>query len=201
MSYIDVVRPEDADGKLEKLYQKVRGPEGQVDHVLQVHSLRPHTLEGHMALYKSVLHHSANQLPQWFLETLGVYVSLLNGCEYCVEHHYRGLWRLLQDEQRAEGIRDALMNESFDEVFDAREQLALRYSAALTKTPAESTQSSVEMMREAGYDDGEILEINQVVSYFAYANRMVLGLGVSLDGDVLGLAPSDTDRPDDWSHR
>ena len=55
-------------------------------------------------------------------------------------------------------------------------------------------------LREAGYGDGEILEINQIVSYFSYANRMVQGLGVSIEGDVLGLSPS-SDNPDDLSHR
>jgi hypothetical protein len=39
-----------------------------------------------------------------------------------------------------------------------------------------------------------------VVSYFAYANRTVLGLGVNTDGDVLGLSPGDNDDPDNWSH-
>ena len=56
-------------------------------------------------------------------------------------------------------------------------------------------------MRAAGMTDGEILEVNQVVAYFAYANRTVLGLGVTTEGDTLGLSPSATDRPDDWSHR
>jgi uncharacterized protein YciW len=55
-------------------------------------------------------------------------------------------------------------------------------------------------LRSAGFDDGEILEVNQVVSYFAYANRMVLGLGVNTGGDVLGLSPSSGDSSD-WSHR
>ncbi len=39
-----------------------------------------------------------------------------------------------------------------------------------------------------------------MVSYFAYANRTVLGLGVNTDGDVLGLSPGDNDDPDNWSH-
>jgi uncharacterized protein YciW len=55
-------------------------------------------------------------------------------------------------------------------------------------------------LRNAGYEDGEILEINQVVSYFAYANRTVLGLGCSTDGDIIGLSPNNSDNPDDWSH-
>ena len=55
-------------------------------------------------------------------------------------------------------------------------------------------------MLEAGMDDGMISEVNQVVSYFAYANRTVLGLGVSTDGGVLGLSPGDNDYPGNWSH-
>ena len=58
----------------------------------------------------------------------------------------------------------------------------------------------IDDMRGAGFDDGEILEINQVTAYFAYANRTILGLGSTTEGDVLGLSPSDADNPDDWSH-
>ena len=55
-------------------------------------------------------------------------------------------------------------------------------------------------MRAAGWDDGEILEINQVTAYFSYANRTVLGLGVNTDGDILGLSPGENDDPDNWNH-
>jgi uncharacterized protein YciW len=58
----------------------------------------------------------------------------------------------------------------------------------------------VTAMRDAGLGDGEILEINQVTAYFAYANRTVLGLGVSTRGDVLGLSPGETADAESWSH-
>lgn len=53
-----------------------------------------------MALYKAVLHHAHNRLPEALLETAGVYASMLNGCSYCVEHHLAGLRRLLDDDER-----------------------------------------------------------------------------------------------------
>ena len=56
MTWISTIDPERAEGRLAKSYQRVKGPDGQVDNILQAHSLRPHTLEGHMALYKNVLH-------------------------------------------------------------------------------------------------------------------------------------------------
>ena len=94
MSWIRIIDPREADGPLRDIYRRIAGPDGRVDNVLQIHSLRPHTLEAHMALYKNVLHHRGNLLPKWLLETIGIYVSLLNGCAYCVEHHFAGLQRL-----------------------------------------------------------------------------------------------------------
>jgi uncharacterized peroxidase-related enzyme len=200
MSWIDIVTKEQATGRLQELYERVGGPGGNVDNVLQVHSLRPHTLEGHMALYKNVLHHSGNKLPKWVLETIGSYVSLLNGCAYCVEHHFAGLSRLLKDDDRLLRIRHALETDIFENTFDRREQTILDYVRQLTQSPDDIRETSIQEMRAAGLNDGEILEVNQVASYFAYVNRTVLGLGVTTKGDMLGLSPDDSADPENWQH-
>jgi len=198
-SWIRLISFQEASGRLRKLYERI-SPTGKIDNILLAHGLRPHTLEGHLALYKSVLHHARNTLAPWLLEAIGVYVSLLNGCRYCVEHHARGLERLLDDDARAAAIRAALERDAPEEVFEGLELAALRYARALTLTPSELTEEQLEGLRAAGLDDGEILEINQVTSYFAYANRTVLGLGVTTEGDVLGLSPRDRDDPGSWRH-
>lgn len=200
MSWIKTLGPAEADGRLREIYDRVAGPDGRVDNVLQIHSLRPHTLEAHLALYKNVLHHRGNQLPKWLLETIGIYVSLLNGCAYCVAHHGAGLERLLQDEARATAIRTALEAGTFAAAFDRRESAILQYVGQLTRAPASLKKSAIQAMRQAGLSDGEILEINQVASYFAYVNRTVLGLGVTTEGDVLGLSPNDADDAGNWRH-
>ncbi len=198
MSWIERIGYEAATGRLRTIYDRIRGPRGELDNILTVHSLRPHTLEGHMALYKNVLHHTANVLPTWWLEVIGVYVSVLNRCTYCVDHHAAGLARLLADEPRAVAIRAALEADTL-ESFDARERATLAYARALTLDPGALSEAYLEPMRAAGLTDGEILEVNQVVAYFAYANRTVSGLGVTTHGDVLGLSPADTEG-DDWGH-
>ena len=63
--------------------------------------------------------------------------------------------------------------------------MALRYAEVLTRDPACLSAALVARMREAGMSDGEILEVNQVSAYFSYANRTVLGLGCSLEGDTV----------------
>jgi uncharacterized peroxidase-related enzyme len=200
MSWIRVIDPGEANGRLRDLYRRIAGPDGHVDNVLQIHSLRPHTLEAHMALYKNVLHHRENSLPRWLLETIGIYVSLLNGCSYCVEHHCAGLRRLLGDEKKSGAIRKALETGALAEVFGPRETALLEYVHTLTRAPDDVREEQIRAMREAGLNDGEILEVNQVASYFAYVNRTVLGLGVTTQGDLLGLSPNDTRSADNWRH-
>lgn len=54
--WINVTPPQEAEGRLGRIYESIRTPDGHIDNVLQIHSLRPRTLEGHLALYKAVLH-------------------------------------------------------------------------------------------------------------------------------------------------
>lgn len=201
MTWIRTISHASATGRLKASYDRIAGPGGQIDNILAAQSLRRHTLDGHMALYKSVLHHTGNKLPRSLLETLGIYVSLLNGCAYCVEHHFAGLLRLTGNDERCQRVRAALEAGRPEDFFEGRDLAALHYAEALTLNPAGVREVSLADLRAAGFTDGEILEANQVVAYFAYANRTVLGLGVGAEGENLGLSPSAAGDPEDWGHR
>jgi len=200
MSWIKTIPYEQATGKLKTLYDKVKGPGDRVDNVLSIHSLKPHTLTGHMALYKSVLHHFDNTLPKWYLEALGVYVSHLNDCDYCVAHHLSGLKRLWDDPQKGDRYLAAINKEQVPTFFDPQYQMGVEYAFLLTKRLNAITQQFIQQLKEVGFTDGQILEINQVTSYFNYVNRTVVGLGVSTKGDILGLSPNNSDDPNNWNH-
>lgn len=201
MTFIKVISPQQAKGRLKKIYERVKAPGGQVDNVLQIHSLRPHTLEGHMAIYKAVLHHSANRLPEWYLEAIGVHVSRLNGCDYCAMHHAEGLKRLLKAEAiDFSAYSRVLEDEEPGDPFTVREQVGLSYVRKLTRKPGQIESNDILDLQLSGFDDGEILEINQVTAYFCYANRTVSGLGVNTSGEVLGQSPGTSDDESDWSH-
>ncbi len=200
MTWINTVAYEAATGKLKKLYDRVKGPDNNVDNIMLAHSLRPHSMEGHMAIYKNVIHHSGNKTDKWLLEACGVYVSHLNGCHYCFEHHFAGMKRLLKDDERSEKIKEAISHDEPQQAFDGSQLAIMQYARKLTLTPADMVRDDVTALQEAGIDDGEILEINQVVSYFSYANRTVLGLGVNTVDDIIGLSPNNSDDPDNWNH-
>ena len=201
MSWIKTIAYEKADSKLKALYDRVKGPNNNVDNIMMMHSLRPHSMEGHMAIYKYVLHHRDNTIDKWFLETLGVWVSTLNKCDYCVEHHFAGLKRLLNDDAKANQIRSAIDTNKIENApLENCQKTAMEYARKLTNNPGSIREESIEKLRADGFTDGEILEINQVCAYFSYANRTVLGLGCSTKGDVLGLSPNNNDDPNDWGH-
>ncbi len=200
MTWINTISYDDSEGNLRKLYDRIKGPNNNVDNIMLAHSLRPHSLQGHMTLYKYVLHHPRNTLPKVYLEAIGVYVSLLNNCDYCVDHHFVGMARLLDDAERAEVIRQALQSRRPEDAFEAGELAGLNYASKLTLTADQVTEADIDVLRQAGLDDGQILEINQVTAYFSYANRSALGLGINTKNDIIGLSPGDSSDPDNWSH-
>jgi len=199
MTWIKIIEYREASGKLKKLYDRIVGPSGYLDNILKIHSLRPNTLEGHMSIYKNVLHHSNNTLPKWLLEALGVYVSHLNQCDYCFDHHFEGMRKLLNNDTRAQEIRQAIINDRLDSAFDVEKQVLFDYAKILTMDPAGLDINIINNIKARGYDDGQVLEVNQVISYFAYANRTVSGLGVTTHADILGLSPGDKNS-DNWHH-
>lgn len=200
MSWIKVKSGDELDKRLQSLYEKLADSNGEVDNVLQIHSLRPHTLEAHMMLYKATLHHARNSLPVWLLECVGVYVSRLNHCAYCDQHHTAGLFRLIDGESQARALDKALSRTLPGEPFDEAQQAMFRYVRKLTTAPSEVRQDDILELQRAGYDDGEILEINQVTAYFAYVNRSVLGLGVEPTEQQLGMSPENDDDIGNWGH-
>jgi uncharacterized peroxidase-related enzyme len=201
MSWIKVIPFDEATGKLKQIYNKIKGTKNQIDNVMSIHSLRPHTLTGHMSLYKNTLHHSDNTFPNWFLEFLGTYTSFINRCDYCYKHHFEGMKRFLKDNEKAGLLKFHIENDSLENILDKKELALSKYTKDLTLNADEITKAQIENLRRLGIDDGELLEVNQVVSYFNYVNRTVLGLGVNTDNEILGLSPNNKNDDRAWSHQ
>jgi len=63
---------------------------------------------------------------------------------------------------------------------DADRQM-LDYTEKLTLEPWAMNESDVVTLRDQGFSDSAILDINQVTGYFAFANRLADGLGIELE--------------------
>lgn len=185
-AWISMIGDDDADKNLLDALALARTPHGTVDNVMRVHSHRPNTMRGHVALYRAALHDDANTIPTWLQETISSYVSILNKCPYSLANHWANARHLIADEKRADEIETALQADSPSSAFDGSELALLNYAKKLTLTPALMEKSDIDALKEAGLDDGQILEANQIIGYFNYVNRLLNGLGVTTDGDTVG---------------
>ena len=57
----------------------------------------------------------------------------------------------------------------------------LDYAVKLTREPWAMTQTDIQVLRETGWSDAAILDLNLVASYYAFVNRLADGLGVRLE--------------------
>lgn len=190
-AWIRMLSDDEADETLKAALDLARTPHGTVDNVMRVHSLRPSTMNGHVALYRACLHDDANTVPMWFQEVISAYVSTLNDCPYSYANHWANARHLIADDARADAIEAALQAHRPADAVDGAQLAALLYAERLTLHPGKIAQADVEALRTAGWSDGEILEINQIVGYFNYVNRLLNGLGVTTDGDVVGYYKED----------
>ena len=190
-AWINMISDEDASKELKEVLDLARTPHGTVDNVMRVHSLRPNTMKGHVTLYRAALHDDANTIPMWFQETVSSYVSILNDCAYSLENHWKNAIHLIDDAKKSDAIEKALWSKMPQDVFDGVELEMLRYAEKLTLRPNSMVQEDVLALKAVGAEDGEILELNQIVGYFNYVNRLLNGLGVTTSGDTVGFYKPD----------
>lgn len=196
-AWISMISDNDADENLLDALQLARTPHGTVDNVMRVHSHRPNTMRGHVALYRAALHDDTNTIPMWLQETISSYVSILNNCDYSLANHWANARHLIGDTKKADAIEEALHGKSPESVFEGAELALLKYAEKLTITPADMQQADVEALKSNGLDDGQILEANQIVGYFNYVNRLLNGLGVTTVGDTVGYYSKSTGSDSD----
>lgn len=185
-AWIEMIGDADAGPDLREALDRARTPHGTVDNVMRVHSLRPNTMHGHVTLYRAALHDDTNTIPTWLQETVSSYVSVLNDCAYSYANHWKNAAHLIGDADRAGEIETALQARKPEQAFEGAELALMRYAEKLTLSPGDMVEADVAALRDAGLDDGAILEANQIICYFNYVNRSINGLGVTTAGDIVG---------------
>ena len=92
-------------------------------------------------------------------------------------HHRRGLRLLLKDDELLERIETDWSTAGLDD----RRTAMLRFADSLTRTPGAMSPDDVASLRGAGFTDRDVLDIVEVIAYYAYANRIADGLGITLE--------------------
>jgi uncharacterized peroxidase-related enzyme len=107
---------------------------------------------------------------------LAAYVaSMLNGTGHCAS----GLRVKLPTLDVAQSTIDAVTRDAAH-VTTGNERLdtILRYAAHLSQQPIAVTEADVAALRDVGLVDLDILDLNNIVAYYCYINRVANGLGL-----------------------
>lgn len=173
MAYIQTLSYEEAGEELKAAYDNITGSRGKLAEVHKIQSLNPPALLAHMDLYLKVMF-GKSPLKRYQREMLGVVVSVTNKCPYCIEHHRQALLFYWKDDDRTY----RLIADPTGAALDDSDLALCRFAKTLTLAPGESNSEKIEELHQSGFDDRSILDTTQVIAYFNFVNRMVLGLGV-----------------------
>jgi uncharacterized peroxidase-related enzyme len=91
-----------------------------------------------------------------------------------VESHAEFLRRVALDDELAAALR----RDFTQAALSAADRAMLDYVAKLTRNAWQVTPDDLQRLREVGFDDRGILQINMIANWFNYINRVADGLGV-----------------------
>jgi len=182
MAFIDVISYEEAEGRLKEIYDDVIKRRGKLGELLKVQSLNPESLLNHTDLYVTVMY-SRSPLLRYQRELIAIVVSVANKCGYCVEHHSIALNHFWKDQKKVEQLAEDFTKAGLSEADTA----LAKYAYDLTVNPTTiKKEEHIDRMKNLGLDDRSILDAALIISYFNFANRMILGLGVELEEEAGG---------------
>lgn len=179
MAVIKTIEHSEATGRLKEIYDDLIQKRGQLAEVHKIQSLRPESIVKHIDLYMEIMF-SKSELSRAEREMIAVVTSVSNNCQYCQIHHSEALNNYWKDEERIVYLRS-----NYSKALLSERELALcRFAEKLTLKPDDFKEPEyVSKLKEIGLSDPAILDATLVVAYFNFVNRIVLGLGVTLEAD------------------
>ncbi|MBN33883.1 MAG: alkylhydroperoxidase [Rhodospirillaceae bacterium] len=186
-SWIKAVDRDGADDELNAAYGEVCRTDGSVHNMYQVFASRPDLLILADRFYRELLHNPRRSLEDWLQELIATHTAILCGCAYARDNHGSNFVDLLGDRERGEAMMAAMDTDSTPDPDDARITAIAAYTEKLTLHPGDMVETDVVALREAGLDDAQIFEVNQIVANFCYWARMLNGLGVTAEGEIIGM--------------
>ena len=99
--------------------------------------------------------------------------SVVNRCVYCAAVHASRYNQLAKDVT----VMERIFADGAAAALDARQSAILQFAMKLSQTPPEATAEDMQMLRDAGLESDEILDLILSASLFGWANRLMHTLG------------------------
>lgn len=171
MSRINVIHSEQANEEQQALLDAVQSQLGMVPNFLRVFANSPDALRAFLGIH----HISGNgSLDALTRERIALALAQQNACEYCVSAH------------TAIGRKTGLQGSEIEAnragtSQDAKAAAAVKFAKALAEHNGEVTTAEIMAVRNAGYDDADIVEIITHVGMNVLTNILGKSSQVEID--------------------
>jgi uncharacterized peroxidase-related enzyme len=174
MAWIQTVPWSDASGTLKDAYDWQAKRLGAPTDYTQLGSLYPELVHLRLQLYK-IVEACPSGLSPIERQLAALVTSALNETPHCssglvLKLESLGAERKFLDRVSADPRSARSGQARLDAIMD--------YAVKLTLTPGAVSAEDLEALRAQGLDDLEILDLNNMVAYYGYTNRVANGLGL-----------------------
>ena len=173
MPFIKTISVDQADEPLKIVYENLIKTRGKIAEIHKIQSLNPEALVAHVELYMTIMFGNS-PLRRYQREMIGVVTSAANRCEYCINQNEQALLAYWNDEEET----GKLTKNRSELDLSKTDRLLCDLAEKLTLNRNQSYSDDIIKLQSAGLEDRAILDAVQVIAYFNFVNRMVLGLGV-----------------------
>ncbi|MEK4130835.1 peroxidase-related enzyme [Solibacillus sp. FSL W8-0474] len=157
------------DGHVEKQLEQ----NGFVNNLFKVLPLNAAQYKGFLDFKYSLFNEETCYLSTADKEMIGLVVSSTNNCSYCLTTHSD----ILRGLTKNPGWVDQLTYNYRSTKLTDKQRALCDYAYRTTRYPNEITTKEVDLLREAGFNDHEVLEAAFTVGFFNYTNRWVSTIG------------------------
>lgn len=160
MSRIEPVNYEQSTGKAKELLDAVKSKLGMTPNMMRTMANSPAVLEAYLKFSDALEHGTLNAKTR---EQIALLSAEENGCGYCASAHTAIGKMVGLDEQ---SILAARQGDSSDAKTDA----ALKFARTLIVNRGQVSDDHLQIIKEAGYSDGEVGEIVGAVALNIFTN-------------------------------
>ncbi len=172
MQKISALNPDTATGKLKELFNAVQSKFGMVPNMMRTMGNSPAVLNGYLSLNNAL---GESSIGAKLGEQIALAVANANGCEYCnAAHSFIGEKLMGMDDKTIVEAREGKSK-------DSKTQTALSFARAIVAKKGRVSDSELNTLKEAGFNEVAIAEIIAYTALNIFANYFNNALNVKVD--------------------
>src|ERR1700730_16455932 len=174
MAWIPTIPHGEATGTLREAYDCQSKRLGAPTEYTQLGSLYPELVMQRLQLYKTI-EACPSGLSPIERQLAALVTSELNQTPHCASGLHLKLMSLGADHEL---LRQVSVDPKKGRLGNARLYAIIDYAVKLTLEPGQVDEADVDRLRAQGLADLDILDLNNMVAYYCYTNRVANGLGL-----------------------